>query len=191
MKPDVLVALVIAAATLLSFGAAMTWFKKANARTPAKVLLMLSALACAALQLLAIARSPHVAPACRAAGVALYVLAHVVFWWSRAAHGGKRPAFALVNVKPSFLTQTGPYRLIRHPIYTAYLLAWLAGPVIAARPWLLLTTAWMTAFHFVAARLEERSFADSPLAREYAQYRRRTGMFLPSPAAVRQLFTKA
>ncbi len=190
MRPDGLFAVGTAAVTLLSFGAAMTWFKKANDRTPAKVCLMLSALACAALQLYAIARSHHAALALRGAGFGIYLLAHVVFWWSLAAHGGKRPAFALVQVKPTFLTQTGPYRLVRHPIYTAYLLVWLAGPVIAAQPWLLLTTLWMTAFHYVAARLEERSFADSPLAGDYAAYRRRTGMFLPTPAAVRGWFAK-
>ncbi len=191
MRPDGLFALGTALVTLLCFGAAMKWFKKANDRTPAKVCLMLSALACAVLQLVTIARSQHTPLALRGLGFAIYVLAHVVFWWSLASHGGKRPAFALVNVQPTFLTQTGPYCLIRHPIYTAYLLVWLAGPVIAAQPWLLLTTLWMTAFHYAAARLEERSFAASPLAPDYAAYRRRTGMFLPTPAAVRQLFAKS
>jgi protein-S-isoprenylcysteine O-methyltransferase Ste14 len=117
----------------------------------------------------------------RAVGVGLYLLAHLVYWWSLAAHGGKRPAFALVAVKPQFLTQGGPYRLIRHPIYTAYLLVWLAGPVIAAQPWLLLTTLWMASLHYYAARLEERQFAGSELAHDYALYRRRTGMFAPTP----------
>src|SRR5262249_2202493 len=88
----------------------------------------------------------------------------------------------------SFLTQTGPYRVIRHPIYSAYLLAWLAGPIIAAQPWLLLTTLWMVILHYLAARQEERSFGASSFAQDYQSYRRRTGMFLPSVIGLLGLF---
>jgi protein-S-isoprenylcysteine O-methyltransferase Ste14 len=178
-----LAALVSASFTFASFGAAMRWFKKANHATPLKTALVLSALVCAAVQVAAILLS-HPPSAFRWVGIGLYLVAHVVYWWSLAAHGGKRPAFALVNVKPSFLTMAGPYRLIRHPIYTAYLLVWLAGPVAAAQPWLLLTTVWMVCFHYHAASLEERAFAQSDLAEEYRTYRRRTGMFLPSLGAL-------
>jgi protein-S-isoprenylcysteine O-methyltransferase Ste14 len=96
-----------------------------------------------------------------------------------------------VPVAPQFLTQRGPYRLIRHPIYTAYLLVWLAGPVIAAQPWLLLTTLWMASLHYYAARQEEQQFARSDLAGDYAVYRRGTGMFVPSPLGCWRLLAGA
>jgi protein-S-isoprenylcysteine O-methyltransferase Ste14 len=182
MKFVDLAALLAAVLTFFSFGAGMRWFKKANHATALKTCLILSALVCAALQVSAIALS-HPPAAFRWVGIALYLAAHVIYWWSLASHGGKRPAFALVNVKPSFLTMTGPYRLIRHPIYTAYLLVWLAGPVTAAQWWLLLTTVWMVCFHYHAAWLEERSFAQSDLAEDYRAYRRRTGMFFPNLGA--------
>jgi protein-S-isoprenylcysteine O-methyltransferase Ste14 len=167
--------------TLLRFGLGMRWFQHAKERNASKRLLEISAYLSAVVQLLVILISPAVPVAFQLLGVTLYGLGLVVFGWARSAHGSQRPAFAGVAVIPSFLTQTGPYRVIRHPIYTAYLLAWLAGPVIAAQPWLLLTTIWMFALHYRAARQEELSFAHTPLAVEYAAYQRRTGMFVPNP----------
>jgi protein-S-isoprenylcysteine O-methyltransferase Ste14 len=173
----------VAGLTLLRFGLGMKWFQHAKERTASKRLLEVSAYVSAFVQLLVILISPAVPLALQVFGIALYGLALVVFGWARAAHGSQRPAFVGVDVKPSFLTQTGPYRVIRHPIYTAYVLAWLAGPVIAAQPWLLLTTVWMFVLHYRAARQEELSFAHTPFAQEYAAYQRRTGMFVPNPVA--------
>jgi protein-S-isoprenylcysteine O-methyltransferase Ste14 len=183
MNVDVALAVGTASVTLVTFGVGMSWFRKASHRGPAKLGLTLSSAVCAVVQVTGIVLGPPPGAVWRAAGVALYLLAHVVYWWSRAAHGGKRPAFALVPVKPTFLTQTGPYRLVRHPIYTAYLLAWLAGPIIAGQPWLLLTTLWMLSFHYFAARQEEGMFAQTEMAADYAVYKSRTGMFLPAPWA--------
>jgi protein-S-isoprenylcysteine O-methyltransferase Ste14 len=191
MKQDVALALGTASVTLLTFGAGMKWFRKSNHRAPAKLGLTLSAVGCAVTQLVIIAATHPPAAPFRWAGVALYLLAHLVYWWSLAAHGGKRPAFAFVPVKPTFLTQCGPYRLIRHPIYTAYLLAWLAGPVIAAQPCLLLTTLWMLLLHYTSARQEERLFAASPFAGEYTVYKGRTGMFWPTPRGCRGLLARS
>jgi protein-S-isoprenylcysteine O-methyltransferase Ste14 len=184
MKLHGTLTLLVAALTLVSFGAGMRWFKKANQATALKTFLILSALVCAVVQLTVLALAHPASRWWRGFGIGLYVLAHVIYWWSLWAHGGRRPAFALVNVKPTFLTQTGPYRLVRHPIYTAYLLVWLAGSIAAAQPWLLLTTVWMLCFHYHAARQEERSFAESALAADYAGYKRRTGMFFPSLAGL-------
>jgi protein-S-isoprenylcysteine O-methyltransferase Ste14 len=195
MKLDAALAVGTASLTLLSFGAGMKWFRKSNHRAPAKLGLTASAVVCAVTQVVILAATPRPGAVCRWAGIALYLLAHVVYWWSLAAHGGKRPAFALVPVKPTFLTQSGPYRLVRHPIYTAYLLVWFAGPVACAQPCLLVTTLWMLCFHYYAARQEERLFARSELADDYAAYKGRTGMFLPTPwswsPAFRQSFRKS
>jgi protein-S-isoprenylcysteine O-methyltransferase Ste14 len=180
MKWDGIVAVSAAALTLGSFVRATRWFRGAGEATPAKTRLTLSAYVCAFIQIGVIACS-RPGPFFLWVGLGIYLLAHVVFWWARAAHGKQRPAFAGLDVRPTFLTQAGPYRLVRHPIYTAYLLLWLAGPVISARPWLLLTTLWMAWLHYLAASREERAFAESDLAREYQGYRDRTGMFFPNP----------
>jgi protein-S-isoprenylcysteine O-methyltransferase Ste14 len=186
MKAEGMVVLVIASLTLSCFGAAMAWFRKAGKATPAKVGLTLSALLCAAIQLTIIVRVHHTPLLYRVLGIGLYLLAHVLFWWARAAHCGKRPDFAFLNREPTFLTQSGPYRMIRHPIYTAYLLVWLAGAVVTAQSWLLLTVLWMTLLHYLAARQEERLFSRTAFADDYAGYQRQTGMFLPRLIGWRQ-----
>jgi protein-S-isoprenylcysteine O-methyltransferase Ste14 len=184
MKLDSALALAVASLTLFSFGLSMRWFRNRKDRSAAKTRLIVSAYVCAAIQLPIIALSHPVPVWCRWAGVGLYLAGAVIFWWARASHRGQRPAFAGSNVMPTFLTQTGPYRLIRHPIYSGYLFAWFAGAVIAGQPWLLLPAGWMAVLHYLAARQEERYFAQSPMARDYEAYQRRAGMFLPSVGAV-------
>jgi protein-S-isoprenylcysteine O-methyltransferase Ste14 len=184
MRWEQIVAVSAAALSLYSFVRATKWFRGAKEATPAKTRLTISAYVCAFIQLgvIACSRRPGAVFVC--AGLGVYLLAHAVFWWARAAHGKQRPAFAGLAVRPTFLTQTGPYRFVRHPIYSAYLLLWVAGAVISARPWLLLTAVWMGWMHYVVASQEERSFADTDLASEYRSYQQRTGMFFPNPLKV-------
>jgi protein-S-isoprenylcysteine O-methyltransferase Ste14 len=179
-----LIPLAVAALTFLDLGRSMRRFRDARHRGAAKAVLVVSAYACAATHLAALALLPAGPVACRVAGVGCYLLALVVFRRARAAHGAERPAFAFVPAVPGWFTRAGPYRLVRHPIYTSYLLAWAAAPVACASPLLGLTVLWMLVLHRRAARQEERAFASSPFAAEYAAYRRQTGMFFPSPRAL-------
>jgi protein-S-isoprenylcysteine O-methyltransferase Ste14 len=180
MSWEQIVAVSAASVNLFVFVRATRWFRGARDATPAKTRLTISAYVCALIQIGVIACS-RPGPISVGAGLAVYLLAHAVFRWARAAHGQQRPAFAGLDVRPTFLTQTGPYRLVRHPIYTAYLILWVAGAVIAARPWLLLTAVWMGWLHYVVASQEERSFAGTALAQDYRRYQDRTGMFFPNP----------
>jgi protein-S-isoprenylcysteine O-methyltransferase Ste14 len=180
MTWEQIVAVSAASVNLFCFVRATRWFRGSRDATPAKTRLTISAYVCAFVQIGVIVCS-RPGPAFVWAGLGVYLLAHGVFWWARAAHGKQRPAFAGLGVRPTFLTQTGPYRLVRHPIYTAYLILWVAGAVISARPWLLLTAAWMGCLHYVVASQEERSFADTDLAGDYRSYQDRTGMFFPNP----------
>jgi protein-S-isoprenylcysteine O-methyltransferase Ste14 len=112
-------------------------------------------------------------------GVAGFVLANGLFWWALATHGRRRPNFAFVPAVPESFTASGPYRLVRHPIYTAYLLGWLGGAVASGQVWLLALVAVMAVFYYRAASQEEQLFLASPLGPQYREYRQRTGMFLP------------
>lgn len=184
MTVEVIVALAVASATQVAFGLGSKWFRNAKQQTPAKLFLSVTALVVTAVQLLVIALSPSPGLVLLAIGTVLYLLAAAGYWWARLSHGKDRPNFAYIPTTPTFLTQSGPYRLVRHPIYTAYLLAWLAGPVICGQPWLLLSTLVMAAIYFHAARQEEKWFAGSQLAEDYGRYRGRTGMFIPNPLAM-------
>ena len=116
-------------------------------------------------------------------GLALCIAGAALAIWSRAILGANWSA--QVQIKQGHeLIERGPYALVRHPIYTAYLLAWAAGVVVTGRAWLLPTMLCMVPFYFVAARREEESFRASALGPRYEEYQRRTGMFVPNVVRV-------
>ena len=114
-----------------------------------------------------------------AAASALYLAAVLVFGRAIRAAGQQRLNVAFTKRTPEFIVRSGPYRWVRHPIYTAYLLAWIAG-VVAVQSWVLaLTVPVLAALYVNAARAEEAMFARSRYAAEYRAYAGFTGMFFP------------
>jgi protein-S-isoprenylcysteine O-methyltransferase Ste14 len=69
------------------------------------------------------------------------------------------------------LVETGPYRVLRHPIYVGGFL-FFTGLSLAFSAWGLLLTAVLGVFWVAKARLEERLLLDRFPA--YAEYKRRT-----------------
>jgi protein-S-isoprenylcysteine O-methyltransferase Ste14 len=102
-----------------------------------------------------------------------------LYEWARHTIWRRRFGVAWGGHVPEAVCDAGPYRFIRHPVYTAYLLAYLA--VLVAIP------HWLTAGIFVVAVVlfvhsaidDERTLAASELSADYAGYRGRTGMFVP------------
>jgi protein-S-isoprenylcysteine O-methyltransferase Ste14 len=115
------------------------------------------------------------------AGAMLYCASLATFWWALMTHCRRPLSAAFSPDVPSRLVRNGPYRFVRHPFYTSYLLVWFAGPIASGTWWMLATTVVMAAVYYRAARIEERKFIVSDLANAYADYRSRTGMFIPSP----------
>jgi protein-S-isoprenylcysteine O-methyltransferase Ste14 len=185
MHAPQLTAVLAASATWIGFASTMkTYFRHAERRTPAKTGLIVSGLACTVIQIAVLAGVKQPGAAWSWLGVGLYAAANGLFWWALTAHGKSHPAFAFIRVPPATLTTAGPYRLVRHPIYTAYLLAWCAGAVAAAQPWLLLAVGCMAIIYGSAAWQEEQAFLGSKFAGAYREYRGRSGMFLPKVAAL-------
>ena len=129
--------------------------------------------------------------------VALAVLAAPAFLhgrasagaWALAAAGAMLGAWALYcnrpgnfNIRPTpraggRLVQQGPYRWIRHPMYTALIACGSAGAWAAASTWGWLAVAALGAVLAVKAVFEERwMLVEHP---GYAAYRARTWRFLP------------
>src|SRR5262245_9095701 len=124
------VLLVVGYATWVAFALCMRYyFRGARRVTAGKTWLTRYALACTLAQLVTLAVSRPASPVLVWAALAGYATANALFWWALATHGRDRPAFASLPVAAPVLKTTGPYRLVRHPIYTAYLLAWLTGPL--------------------------------------------------------------
>lgn len=78
----------------------------------------------------------------------------------------------------NILTQ-GPYRVIRHPIYLSYALAWAAAPAATHNAFLAVTAVVMTACYAVSAREEERRMRRSSRGTEYAEWQKRTWRLIP------------
>lgn len=86
---------------------------------------------------------------------------------------------AFDKADPHGMVTTGPYRYLRHPFYTSYLIFWIGWAIATWSPWSLLPLAVMLVIYVHAALGEEAKFARTPMAEEYAAYRRRTGFFWP------------
>lgn len=115
------------------------------------------------------------------AALALFIFCvSFVLFWSCIRVNRERPfSLAFSTDKPQHLMARGPYRVVRHPFYLSYSLGWIAGIIASGRAWLLLSLAVMGTIYYRAAVAEERKFASSRLAAAYADYQRRTGMFIP------------
>ena len=75
------------------------------------------------------------------------------------------------------LVTAGPYRYVRHPIYTGMLLAILGSALVAGRIWLVVF-AGMTIYSVYSARTEERLMLEH-FPEQYTDYKRRTKAFIP------------
>ncbi|WP_243367854.1 methyltransferase family protein [Microvirga solisilvae] len=115
-----------------------------------------------------------------AVALCLYAGSLALFWWAiRSTQASHRLSVVFSTDSPEFLVTGGPYRYIRHPFYTSYLLFWSAGVAATGALWLAALMAVMGALYWSAAKAEERKFSHSELADSYAAYSARTRMFIP------------
>ena len=85
---------------------------------------------------------------------------------------------ACSNGPPKSLQRQGPFGLVRHPLYTSYIVFWSAGAVAVGGGFWTVPLA-MTLVYTAIARSEERLFDKTALATSYRTYREETGMFFP------------
>lgn len=109
----------------------------------------------------------------------LFVGALALFFWALRVNLAAPLSSIGAPDLPTHLVTSGPYRFVRHPFYLAYLLTWIASALSAGTPWLWLPVLAAVPLYVMAARFEERKFAASALAGDYAAYARRTGMLFP------------
>jgi protein-S-isoprenylcysteine O-methyltransferase Ste14 len=110
-------------------------------------------------------------------GVLLTAAGIAVAFWARWHLGSNWSG--VVTIKEGHeLIRTGPYRSIRHPIYTGILLALLGTAVNfgEVRALLAVVIAWLS--FYVKARREE-SFLNQEFGPRFTEHKQHTGMFLP------------
>jgi len=99
-----------------------------------------------------------------------------LFWW--AILTARKLDFAFSKSVGDLLT-TGPFAVVRHPFYTSYILVWASTTILFNSVFLWFTLLYLVTFYFMSARGEEKVILSSEHSKEYFEYRRHVGMFLP------------
>lgn len=112
------------------------------------------------------------------AGVAITALGFCLTLWARAILGGNWSGNVTVKVAHE-LVRTGPYRFVRHPIYTG-LIAAMAGTALALDQWRGVIAVLLLWVSFTVKRLKEEQFMRQTFGEQYVEYSRTTGAIFPS-----------
>jgi len=111
-----------------------------------------------------------------AIGAALFAAGLGLAVWARL-HLGRNWGMPMTQRAEPELVTSGPYRFVRHPIYTGLLTAML-GTVLVNNLLGLIVVAVLVAYFYYCGTVEERNLATTfPAA--YPQYRSRTKMLIP------------
>jgi protein-S-isoprenylcysteine O-methyltransferase Ste14 len=107
-------------------------------------------------------------------------LAGLLFtWWARIHLGRLWSGGTITRKEGHHIIATGPYGLVRHPIYTGLIAALLATAAAQGTAAALLGWALVALGLCARAFAEERFLADELGAEAYARYRRRVPMLIP------------
>lgn len=101
-------------------------------------------------------------------------------WWARV-HLGELWSGRVTAKANHRVIDTGPYRLVRHPIYTGILLSVFATAVIKGTIPGLAGALVIALGIWMKARLEERWLSSELEAGSYGRYRERVPMLVPFP----------
>jgi protein-S-isoprenylcysteine O-methyltransferase Ste14 len=110
--------------------------------------------------------------------VALAVAGFAFCWWARL-HLGSLWSGSVTRKEGHRIVDTGPYALVRHPIYTGIIIASAATAALAGTWISAAGLALVTLGCWIKARLEERFLRAELGPSDYDAYARRTGMLLP------------
>jgi protein-S-isoprenylcysteine O-methyltransferase Ste14 len=171
-----------AAATVLFFVGGLTVYFERAPRPRWVLAVHYGSMVCTVLQFLTVLLLDTRADGFVVLGIVMYSAAMVVFLSAiEAAKRTRLQRSFMEQPLPDRLITDGPFKWVRHPFCSGYLLAALAGPV-AIEHWLAVVAAVPLMVVAIAAAVrEERAWLSTPArAEEYRAYRKRTGMFIPS-----------
>jgi protein-S-isoprenylcysteine O-methyltransferase Ste14 len=99
-------------------------------------------------------------------------------WWARIALG-RLWSGGIERMAEHRVVDTGPYALVRHPIYTGLIAGAVAMAALQAKPWAIAGAALFSLGFALKAKVEER-FLEKEIG-GYDAYRRRVSMIVPLP----------
>jgi protein-S-isoprenylcysteine O-methyltransferase Ste14 len=112
-------------------------------------------------------------------GAVLALGSLMLYEWSRRAVVDRNFYVALAGEVPAAVCDAGPYRLVRHPFYLSYMIAFI-GVAVAFPSLIVCGVCLLNIGLFVYMAFDdERVLLASDIGIEYGSYRRRIGMFVP------------
>ena len=111
-----------------------------------------------------------------AVGAVLFVCGIALAVWARL-HLGRNWGMPMTQRAEPELVTSGPYRFVRHPIYSGLLIA-MVGTVLVNSLLGLIVVAALVAYFYYCGTVEERNLA-ATFPRAYPEYRSRTKMLIP------------
>ena len=118
-------------------------------------------------------------------GLGLMLFSWWLFWQAIRASRSAQLRLAFDEAGPRGLVTEGPYRLVRHPFYTSYVIFWAGWTIAVWSVVAIFPFAILVVIYVFAALTEERKFVGTPMAAEYEAYKLRTGFFWPRLGADR------
>ena len=109
-------------------------------------------------------------------GLALFLLGLALAVWARL-YLGRNWGVPMTRKEDPELVTTGPYRSIRHPIYTGIILA-MVGTAVAIS-WYWLVAAIVLGAYFVYSAVSEERYLAEQFSDAYPAYQRSTKMLIP------------
>ena len=110
--------------------------------------------------------------------VGLAVAGFAFCWWARL-HLGRLWSGTITRKEGHHVVDSGPYGLVRHPIYTGIFVAAIATAAIKATPLAVVGAALIILALWMKARVEEQFLAEELGREAYDSYRRRVPMLVP------------
>ena len=110
--------------------------------------------------------------------VALAAVGFLFTWWARL-HLGRLWSSNVARKAEHHVIDTGPYGIVRHPIYTGIIVASCATAAMRGTMVGWIGVAVMTAGWYIKARMEEAFLREELGAEDYERYARRVPMLLP------------
>ena len=99
-------------------------------------------------------------------------------WWARI-HLGRLWSSNVGRKADHRIVDTGPYGIVRHPIYTGIIIASVGTAALRATPAAWIGVALLTLGWYVKARLEERFLREQLGPENYDAYAQRVPMLIP------------
>ena len=109
-------------------------------------------------------------------GLALFAIGLGFAIWARV-HIGRNWGTPMMQKDEPELVTSGPYRLVRHPIYSGILTAGVGTAV--ALNWLWLTPVVLAGVYFLYSATVEERFMAGQFPEAYPKYKRSTKMLVP------------